>query len=362
MTTATTKQRKAKSVVAAKPVKAAEPTQLQVAFIAAGLSQKWATANITGKAPAQDALPEWEALIAKLSDVIDVPAYAKAACSAYYGGDEIDNEVVEEEEAPVKPAAKSKKKPVGKKVVNDDDASAVASTLGISPDIITMLLLGQLQGANGALDFSSVLPIDQIVAGYSPAKPRSIYAQMLRSIGQQLGVELLIAIDADGRVNRAATVANIEDLEQGFPKVTVYSHKGVMYQLIAVGVDPMAFADADPLSPQDALRRGVGVGNIDYSGCPEDVKYVIYYAANFTQELGVSDRKWLRKMLQEGDVQIGDLAEDCPLAVVMYNENRRNATLPPLRAALGNKPQPKPEKAVPVNDQPSKGITFNARW
>lgn len=59
MTTATTtKQRKGKSGVAAKPAKAAEPTELQAAFIAAGLSQKWATANITGKAPAQDALPE----------------------------------------------------------------------------------------------------------------------------------------------------------------------------------------------------------------------------------------------------------------------------------------------------------------
>lgn len=44
--------------------------------------------------------------------MIDVPAYAKAACYAYYGGDEIDNEVVEEEEAPVKPAKKREVKTV----------------------------------------------------------------------------------------------------------------------------------------------------------------------------------------------------------------------------------------------------------
>ncbi len=351
----------------AKPTdKPVQPNEFQQSLIDAGMTSKWVMANVTMEAPGQDEIAEWQAILSPLSEMVDTETIAQTAHDAFYGV-EVEEVVEEEDEEPVEPvkstaAPKSKKRRVAEEE-DDEDLGVVSSNLGISSDMITMLLLGKI-GDGGTVDFSSVLPIAQIVAGYRPNKPRSIYAQMLRSISQQLGAPNLIAVDAEGRVHRGATVANLEDLEQGYPGQDTYNYKGTLYQLVAVGIDPTAFTDADPIDPTKPLRRGVGIGNIDYTNASDAVRAVIYYAAKVTAELDDTDYRWLRKMLREGDTQVADLAEDFPQAIVRYNENRRAGTLPPLRTTLGNKPQPKdPSAAIPATDaNTGRGFQLSAKW
>lgn len=196
---------------------------------------------------------------------------------------------------------------------------------------------GQLAD-NQDMDLSDFLPIAQIVAGYNPKK-RGLYTRLLDAIAKRHGDVSIVAINEDGSIAREATVAYIEDLETYFVALDegeMFVYDGGGYELVRVGIDAQAIFDADPLSPDKPLRKEKGTGRIDWNGVSPDVRQVIYYAANVTNEIDPNDTSQLRglRSVIKKDVKVESLTDDYPLAVARFRMDKRAGDLPSLKVMV----------------------------
>jgi hypothetical protein len=190
------------------------------------------------------------------------------------------------------------------------------------------------------MDISGLIPVPQIVAGYSP-KVRNMYYMVMGSLQKHYGENPIVVINADGGVNREQTVAYIQSLEEGFEPADediYYDEAGTAYQLIKVGVDAQSIYDADPLESTRALaQNGMGRGRINWKNIPLEVKQVAYYAVTQTREIDPSNEAhltWLRDHIKVGVNRLVFQGQ-APKALQAYNEALRSGTLPQLRVMLG---------------------------
>lgn len=220
---------------------------------------------------------------------------------------------------------------------DDTTPEQFARQFGVDSGMLNMLLVGQLAG-NQDMDLSDFLPIAQIVAGYNPKK-RGFYTRLLEAIANRHGGGPIVAINPDGSVNREATVAYIEDLEVYFEPLSdgeMFVYEGGSFELVPVGIDAQAVFDADPLAPDKPLRKEKGTGRIDWAGVSLEVRQVIYYAANATNEIDSNDTghlRDLRKVIKKG-VKVEDLTDDYPQAVARFRKDKRAGDLPSLKVMV----------------------------
>ena len=222
-----------------------------------------------------------------------------------------------------------------------------ATSMGIDANMLSMFMLTGMTGGTGMdMDFSSMLPIPQIVAGYNP-KLRNMPYMIMGQVEKRLGTPIVV-INADGSVNPDMTVKYVMSLEEGFEPATDgvhYDDEGQPYEVIRVGVDAQSIYDADPLVPTRAIpKSGIGHGRVNWNHVSLEVRQVVFYAATQTGELDANDEaktSWLRDHINPASTRLG-LRGQCPKALSAYNEAARTGSLPTLRVMLGRGPR-KPE-------------------
>lgn len=223
--------------------------------------------------------------------------------------------------------------------------SSFATSLGMDPGTLTMFMLAGATGESGmgALDISSMIPISQIVQGYNP-KLRNMFLMVMGQIEKRLGVPIVV-INGDGSTNRELTVEYIEGLEEGRDPAennVYFDSAGVPYEVIRVGVDAQSIYDADPLDSTKALQKnGMGVGRVNWSGVPLEVKQVAFYAVTRTSEIDPANDthlSWLRDHVAAGANRL-IFQGQAPRAISEYNEALRTGSLPTLRVMLSRNPR-----------------------
>ncbi len=226
--------------------------------------------------------------------------------------------------------------------------SSYANTLGMDQGtLMTFLLMGNMGSAMGAgagdFDMSSMLPVPQIVGGYSP-KIRNMPYLVMGQIERRLGTPIVV-INDDGSVNAEQTVAYIMSLEEGFPPAVDgvwYDPDSNSYEVIKVGVDAQSIYDADPVNPTQALpKSGIGTGRISWNGVPLDVRQVVFLAATQTREVTPGDESklaWLRDHIKPGVKRLA-LRGEFPAATTAYNQAARMGALPTMKVQLSRQPR-----------------------
>ena len=218
-----------------------------------------------------------------------------------------------------------------------------ASSLGIDPSMLTMFMFaGASADAGMGMDISSMIPISQIVAGYSP-KVRNMFYMVMGQLEARMNIPIVV-INNDGSVNKALTVEYIEGLEEGRDPAennVYYDSVGSPYEVIAVGVDAQSIYDADPFDSTRALQRnGMGIGNINWHGVSLEVRQVAYYAAK-TGEVDPSNSSkmdLLRDKIKPDSRRL-IFSGMAPKAIAMFNEANRSGSLPTLRVMLSRAPR-----------------------
>lgn len=217
------------------------------------------------------------------------------------------------------------------------EVSSFATSMGIDPSMLSMLMFSQM-GAGAGLDFdlSTMLPIGQIVSGYNP-KVRNMPYMIMGQVERRLGGNPIIVINADGSINPEMTQKYIMSLEENFGPAednVYWDEAGNPYELIKVGVDAQSIYDADPIAPTQALQKnGMGTGRVMWTGVSLDVRQVVYFAATQTGELSIDDYQWLRDNIKPGMPRLA-LKTKYPLAISAYNNAARSGALPNLRVQL----------------------------
>jgi len=216
----------------------------------------------------------------------------------------------------------------------DEDPGKVAKTLGVAPDMLNMLLVGQLAGND--MDLSDVFPIAQIVAGYDP-KRRGIWTNMMNRIAERHHGVPIVVINHDGTVNAEATSEYIEELETGFPPTgNTYENNQTVYEVIAVGMDSTAVFDEDPLVPGAPLRKNKGIGRINWTSVPLNVRQVVRIAVESTHEIDAEDaatQRMLRNLIGD-DTALTDLDDEMPKAIAEFHRRSRTGNLPQLKTTI----------------------------
>lgn len=204
-----------------------------------------------------------------------------------------------------------------------------ASEIGVDPgNFMTFMMMSQMGGLGGVdMDMSDWFPYETVASKYNPKK-RNLHYIVMAQLEKRLGTPIVV-INANGSVNAKETVAYIQSLEENDPPSTDGTWRGEDgedYEIIKVGLDAQGVKDADPLDETRALQKyGIGIGKIDWSDAPLDVRLLCYYAAHKTGELDPNDKNqvgWLRDRIKPG-VKRSDLSAQYTKANTMYNENSR---------------------------------------
>ncbi|MDP3899928.1 MAG: hypothetical protein Q8Q23_02495 [bacterium] len=205
--------------------------------------------------------------------------------------------------------------------------------------------MGQLGSGVGmeGMNFSGMMPIPQIVAGYNP-KRRDISYMIMGQLERSLGVPIVV-INSDGSVNHALTAEYAMNLDEGFESMKdgVFNDaEGNPYEIVKVGVDAQSIYDADPLDSSRPLQKnGMGIGRINWNKVPTEVRQVVYFAVKQTNEINPSDQsnlQWLRDNIKPTATRM-TLRGLCPSANNAYNEAFRTGSLPTLRVQLSRSPR-----------------------
>ncbi len=218
-----------------------------------------------------------------------------------------------------------------------------AGSLGMSSDVLMMVLMGNLAGGGtNGMDFSGLIPYGPLLLSYNPRR-KDIAYQVLASLERQLGTDIIV-INSDGSINRELTAQYIESLEQGYDSApdNIYTDRnGELHEIVRVGVDAQSIADADPLDSTKALQQnGQGIGRIQWGGVSLDVRQTVYFAVK-TGEVGPANESslvWLRDNVKPGMNRL-ILSRQAPKAIAMFNEASRTGNLPTLRVMLGRGPR-----------------------
>jgi hypothetical protein len=229
--------------------------------------------------------------------------------------------------------------------------NAFAGQFGMDPSFVNTILVGNMMsGSTGMpLDFTSLIPIAQILPGYSPKKRDMAYifmGQVEKQLVDREKGEGIIVINPDGSVNHTYTAKHVENLDvlnfnypdDGF----FYDDAGNPYEIVQVGVDAQNYYDADPLDidrPMAANMRGIG--GVRYKGTSLDVRQVIRLAV-VVGEINHDNREnklsWLRNNVTAATTRT-DLTLEFPRAVAKWNELSRANDLPTLRVMNNRKPR-----------------------
>ncbi len=224
------------------------------------------------------------------------------------------------------------------------EVTSFAGSMGIDPNMLTMLLLGNLGGGNTTgLSVSGLIPWATLLPAYKP-RNKDIPYQVLAALENQLRAEFII-INSDGSINRELTAKYIESLEMGYeamPDGVYTAEDGSLYEIVGVGVDAQSIADADPLNSAKALQQtGLGIGRVNWSGVGLDVRQTVFLAVNVTKEISPTNEahlQWLRDHIKPGVNRLA-LNGQAAKAVTAYSEAYRTGSLPTLRVMLGRGPR-----------------------
>lgn len=231
-----------------------------------------------------------------------------------------------------------------KELAEDEEPSKAkvtgfAGALGADPTALWLLMSGQ----GGDMDLSGMIPIANLVNGYSP-KRRDMFLMIMGQIERRLGVPIVV-IDGDGAINRPLTIEYIEGLEEGRDPADnniYFDEKSIPHEVIRVGVDAQSIYDADPLMPTKALQKsGIGTGRVNWKNVSLEVRQVAYYAANKTKEIDPNNdahQAWLRDHMKSGANRLVFHGQ-APRAIGEYNEAARTGSLPTLRVMLARNPR-----------------------
>lgn len=244
--------------------------------------------------------------------------------------------------------------------------NAFAGQFGMDPSFVNTILVGNMMsGSTGMpLDFTSLIPIAQILPGYSPKKRDMAYifmSQVEKQLVDRARGEGIIVINPDGSVNHTFTAKHIDNLdvqnfaypEDGF----YYDDDGNPYEIVQVGVDAQNYYDADPLDIEKPMAANMrGVGGVRYKGTTLDIRQVIYLAkvvGEINADNWESKVSWLRNNVTAATSR-RDLALEFPRAVGKWQEMDRANSLPPLRVM--NNRKPRREEVIPRRRrQPDRG-------
>lgn len=219
-----------------------------------------------------------------------------------------------------------------------------AAAMGIDSNLLQTFLFASMAGGAGVdMDLSGMLPIPQIVSGYSP-KRRDMPYMIMGQLERRLETPIVI-INADGSVNHGLTVRYINSLEEGFepaPDGVYNDDEGKPYEVVRVGVDAQSVYDADPLDSTRPLQQnGMGIGRVRWNGVSLEVRQVAYYAVIRTKELDPANEAhlaWLRDHIAPTSTRLVFQGQ-APKALSEYNEAARTGSLPTLRVMLGRNPR-----------------------
>jgi hypothetical protein len=239
--------------------------------------------------------------------------------------------------------------------------NSFAGQIGMSGDMLNMFLLTGALGAGGMggdVDLSGMMSIPMVVQGYNP-KRRDISYMVMGQLEKRMGNPIVV-INEDGSVNKDATVAYVESLDEGFDaSEDVYDDgEGNVLQIVAVGVDAQSVYDGDPLSLDKPLQKNsyLGVGRVSWKGVEIETRQAFRLALKTgeidpTQE---SDMDWVRDHVKAG-VSRYVLKGRAPKALVAFNEGKRTGELPMLRVTLthgARKPRIMPNRRRLGDDRP----------
>jgi hypothetical protein len=218
-----------------------------------------------------------------------------------------------------------------------------AASLGIDPNILTMFMFAGTSGNAGmGMDISSMIPIAQIVAGYSP-KVRNMFYFVMGQFETRFGVPIVV-INENGSVNNELTIEYIQGLEEGrdFAEDNIYfDSDSNPHQVIGVGVDTQSVEDADPFESTRALQKnGMGIGLINWKNVSLEVKQVAYFAVQ-TGEIDPKDTAKmdnLRDKIKPGASRLL-FSRIAPKAISKFNDASRTGSLPTLRVMLSRTPR-----------------------
>lgn len=222
--------------------------------------------------------------------------------------------------------------------------TSYATSMGIDSNLLQTFLFANMAGGAGIdMDMSGMLPIPQIVGGYSP-KRRDMSYMIIGQLERRLETPIII-INADGSVNHDLTIKYINSLEEGFepaPDSVYNDDEGRPYEVVRVGVDAQSVHDADPLDSARPLQQnGMGIGRVRWNGVGLEVRQVTYYAVIRTKELDPTNEAhlaWLRDHVTPTSTRLVFQGQT-PKALSEYNEAARTGSLPTLRVMLGRNPR-----------------------
>ncbi|MFA6042172.1 MAG: hypothetical protein WCV85_00750 [Patescibacteria group bacterium] len=217
--------------------------------------------------------------------------------------------------------------------------SGFAGMLGADPTALLLLMSGK----GGDMDLTSMISIASLVNGYNP-KRRDLYLTVMGQVEGRLGLPIVV-IDGDGSINRELTIEYIEGLEEGRDSAEnniYFDSTGSPHEVIRVGVDAQSIYDADPLNPSRALQKsGMGIGRVNWTNVPLEVRQVAYYAVTKTGEIDPNNdahQSWLRDKMKPGSTRLVFHGQ-APRAISEFNEAARTGSLPTLRVMLSRGPR-----------------------
>jgi hypothetical protein len=225
------------------------------------------------------------------------------------------------------------------------EVQGFASALGIDSGLLTMFMMNG-GGAGGDLSIADMIPVETVVAGYSP-KVRNMFMVVMTRLEERYGVPIVV-VNADGGVNKALTVEYVQGLEEGREPADddiYYDASGQPHEVTNVGVDKQSIYDADPLDPNKALPQSkVGTGRINWNGVSLEAKQVVFFAVKSGELNPASESSltWLREHVKPGVSHLAFHAQ-APKALKAYNEAARNGSLPTLRTSMTGRKARRPE-------------------
>lgn len=218
--------------------------------------------------------------------------------------------------------------------------NSFATATGIDPSMLMMMLMGNV---GGDMDLTGIIPIETMIAGYNP-KVRNMFLTVLGKVEERHRAPIIV-INSNGSVNKEMTVEYITGLDEGRDPAEgniYYDTAGNPFEIIGVGVDAQSIYDADPINPTKALQQnGMGVGRVNWTNVPLEVRQVAFYAATQTGEIrsdDETDHSWLRDHIKQNTNKLV-FSGKAPKAVAAFNAAYRTGSLPTLRVMLSRSPR-----------------------
>lgn len=217
-----------------------------------------------------------------------------------------------------------------------------AGSIGMDPNMLTMLMLNSGGGGGVDLNISDMVPIATVVEGYNP-KCRNMFMMLMTKLEERFGVPIVV-VDADGSVNKALTTEYIQSLDEGRDPAEddiYYGTDQIPREVVGVGVDKQSVYDADPLDPENKVltKSGQGTGRINWYNVPLEVRQVVYFAIK-SGEINPANEAhltWLRDHINQAATRM-IFHSQAPKALAAYNEAARSGSLPTLRKSVSGRP------------------------